>query len=204
MHPKIDYTGQRFGELTVVQQAPRKHLLEATRWLCRCDAGHEVTRTSTAFRKVSPNGMACRECAAARSKYPPRNRPGRRRTRPSSQTIRVSQTQRIPRTPHHWRPRTRGDCDTVPRPCPYVGCVHHLWLDATAIGNIKLNFPNIEPWEMRKSCSLDAAERGGMCLDDVAWRMNLTKERVRQLELSARDELNGRLHLRVLYEEIAA
>src|SRR5687768_4676303 len=38
------------------------------------------------------------------------------------------------------RPQTRAECQGVPRPCPYVSCSHHLYLDVNpASGAIKLN-----------------------------------------------------------------
>lgn len=84
------------------------------------------------------------------------------------------------------RPKTRADCADVPRPCPYVGCQHHLYLDVNAsTGNIRLNFPDLEPWEMpeHESCSRDVAERErGATLTRVADLLNLTRERARQLE----------------------
>lgn len=84
------------------------------------------------------------------------------------------------------RPRTRGDCADGPRPCPFVSCRHHLWLDVNPrTGSIKQNFPDLEPGELAESCVLDAADRGGMNLDRVADRMNLTKERARQIEQTA-------------------
>lgn len=84
------------------------------------------------------------------------------------------------------RPRTRAECKDGIRPCPYVGCRHHLYLDVNPEnGTIKLNFPHLEVWEMKETCSLDVADRGGGTLDEVGVRLNLTRERVRQIELSA-------------------
>ena len=83
------------------------------------------------------------------------------------------------------RPRTRGDCVDGPRPCPWVGCRHHLYLDAFTNGSVKINFPDREPWELTESCSLDVAARGGQTLDEVGSTMNLTRERMRQLEVRA-------------------
>ncbi|MBX3205096.1 MAG: hypothetical protein KF764_08500 [Labilithrix sp.] len=84
------------------------------------------------------------------------------------------------------RPQTRGDCREGVRPCPFVSCVHHLYLDVSArTGAIKLNFPDIEPHELAESCSLDVAERGGATLEDVGAIMNLTRERIRQVEVKA-------------------
>lgn len=81
------------------------------------------------------------------------------------------------------RPRTRGDCELGPRPCPWIGCRHNLYLDVKENGAIKFNFPHLEPWEMADSCALDVADRGGVVLDQVAVCLGLTRERSRQLEL---------------------
>lgn len=84
-------------------------------------------------------------------------------------------------------PATRADCANGERPCPFVSCQHHLYLDVDPYnGSIKLNFPDIEPDEMVESCALDAAARGGMTIEQVGEAMNLTRERVRQIELVAK------------------
>jgi hypothetical protein len=85
------------------------------------------------------------------------------------------------------RPKTRADCTRVPRPCPYVACKHNLFLDVSETGSIILNFPHLEPGQMaaHQSCSLDLAERGAMTLEDIAIVTNLTRERIRQIELKA-------------------
>jgi len=81
------------------------------------------------------------------------------------------------------RPRTRGECRNMERPCPFVGCKYHLYLDVSPRGGIKFNFPDLEVWELQETCALDVAERpGGVTLEEVGTIMNLTRERVRQLE----------------------
>ncbi len=81
------------------------------------------------------------------------------------------------------RPKTRGECANAQRPCPYVSCKHHLFLDINPeTGSIKINFPDLEVWELKESCSLDVADRGGVTLETVGDIMNITRERVRQLE----------------------
>ena len=84
------------------------------------------------------------------------------------------------------KPQTRADCAEGLRPCPYVSCKHHLFLDVSArTGAIKLNFPDLEVWDMNESCALDVSDRGGTTLEDVGAIMNLTRERIRQVEVKA-------------------
>ncbi len=82
------------------------------------------------------------------------------------------------------RPSSRSECATGPRPCLYVACKYHLYLDVNPeTGSVKINFPGIEPWEMEETCALDIAERGGITLEEVGDILNLTRERVRQVEM---------------------
>jgi len=91
-----------------------------------------------------------------------------------------------------YRPASRNDCVEGPRPCPWISCKYHLYLDVNPrTGSIKLNFPDIEPWEMIHSCVLDIADRGPVTLEDVGRIMNLTRERIRQLEASASTKIRG-------------
>jgi hypothetical protein len=81
------------------------------------------------------------------------------------------------------RPRTRADCVNGPRPCQFVSCKHNLYLDVNPeTGSIKLNFPDKEIWELEHTCALDVAEKGGITLEEVGAIMNLTRERIRQVE----------------------
>ncbi|HEX4418457.1 MAG TPA: sigma factor-like helix-turn-helix DNA-binding protein [Kofleriaceae bacterium] len=116
----------------------------------------------------------------------------RRRTRPRSKTIAMKRLTRdelrqgalmyppvdIP------RPSSRAECREEMRPCPWVACKHHLYLDINPeTGSIKINFPELEPWELKHTCALDVAERGGITLEEVGEIMNLTRERIRQVEV---------------------
>ena len=86
----------------------------------------------------------------------------------------------------YWKPRTRAECAQAARPCPFVSCRFHLYIDISPrTGGIKLNFPDLEIWEMGESCAIDVADRGGSTLEEVGAIMNLTRERVRQLEIQA-------------------
>lgn len=115
-----------------------------------------------------------------------------RRTRPRSRTIAMKRLTReelrlgallnppvdIP------RPVTREECTSEARPCPWVACKHHLYLDVNPeTGSIKINFPDLEPWELGETCALDVADRNGITLEEVGEIMNLTRERIRQVEV---------------------
>ena len=121
-----------------------------------------------------------------------RDRPGTVRVRAKTLSIkRLSQrAQEIarltsPDTSKRRLPLTRAECPEE-RPCPYVTCKHHLAFDVDARnGSIKTNFPDREVDELAESCTLDVADAGGGTLEDVAEAMNLTRERVRQLETKA-------------------
>ena len=81
------------------------------------------------------------------------------------------------------RPTSRLQCATGPRPCFFVSCKYHLYLDVNPrTGSVKLNFPDKELWELSETCALDVADRGGITLEEVGGIMNLTRERVRQVE----------------------
>ncbi len=92
----------------------------------------------------------------------------------------------------YYKPAARAECAEGPRPCPYVSCKHHLFIDVSPrTGAIKLNFPDLEVWELGESCALDVADRGGTTLEDVGAIMNLTRERIRQVEVKALAKLEA-------------
>ncbi len=90
------------------------------------------------------------------------------------------------------KPRVREECAGGERPCPFVSCKHHLYLDVSPrTGAIKLNFPDLEVWEMNETCALDVADRGGTTLEEVGAIMNLTRERIRQVEVKGLAKLQA-------------
>ena len=71
-----------------------------------------------------------------------------------------------------------------------MACKFHLYLDVNPeTGTIKLNFPDLEPWEMNETCALDVADRGGITLEEVGEILNLTRERIRQVEVFGLEKL---------------
>lgn len=92
----------------------------------------------------------------------------------------------------YWKPRTRAECVDMERPCPFVSCKYHLYIDVHPVrGSIKVNFPDVEVWEMTETCALDIADRGGITLEEVGEIMNLTRERVRQVETAGLAKLQA-------------
>src|SRR5262249_1733293 len=89
------------------------------------------------------------------------------------------------------RPRTRGDCAGVPRPCPFVTCkysTYNLRAAARAIAN-GAEPPDPTERDPRFSCTLDIADEGEATLEDVGRALGESRERVRQIEASARRKL---------------
>jgi hypothetical protein len=129
-----------------------------------------------------------------------------RRTRPRSKTIAMKRMTRAelrigalmyPPVEDIPRPQTRADCKQEARPCPWVSCKHHLYLDINPeTGSIKINFPDLEPWELQHTCALDVADNGALTLEEIGVITNLTRERIRQVEVRGLIKLKARRELR--------
>lgn len=90
------------------------------------------------------------------------------------------------------RPVSREQCRAAKRPCLYVACRYHLYLDVNPrTGSIKINFPDKDVHQLEETCALDVAERGGVTLEEVGLIMNLTRERIRQVEASGLEKLRS-------------
>ncbi len=122
------------------------------------------------------------------------DRKGRSRTIPARRLTRAEIAEGVALAEYmdYRRPENRSECRDGVRPCPFVACKHHLYLDVNPVtGSIKINFPDIEVWEMAETCALDIAERGGLTLEEVGTIMNLTRERIRQVEVSGLEKLQA-------------
>lgn len=81
------------------------------------------------------------------------------------------------------RPKVRRDCCQEARPCPWVRCRHHLFLEVRKNGS--LNFPHGQDvkalFRMSATCSLDVAALGTQTLEQCRKHFgDVTRERIRQ------------------------
>lgn len=87
-------------------------------------------------------------------------------------------------------PRTWGDCQsqglgTAERPCAYLRCRWNLQIDINPqSGEIRLMTNGSE-----HTCALRVAQHDGLQLDEIAAILNVSIERVRQLEAKALHKL---------------
>ena len=89
------------------------------------------------------------------------------------------------------RPRMREDCMGGQRPCPWVGCRYHLYLDVNpGAGSIRYNFPGLEVGQLPVSCSLDVADAGSLVAEEVAVLLNITRQGVGFIVDRALDEIS--------------
>lgn len=159
-----------------------------------------MSETSAAqVQEVTSESLA--DGALPAEESPKRRRSRRkRRTRARARTISIRRLSKAelnrgrllyPET-DYWKPTTRSECADMERPCPFVSCKYHLFIDVHPVrGAIKLNFPDIEVWEMTETCALDVADRSGITLEEVGEIMNLTRERVRQVETAGLAKLEA-------------
>jgi len=93
------------------------------------------------------------------------------------------------------RPEKRSECRGGCRPCPYVSCYWNNYLTVTTNGTIRFPWGPLEPWEVpaEKSCLLDLIEANpsGMTLASIGEFIQCTRERVRQVEEIAFDNIKS-------------
>lgn len=98
------------------------------------------------------------------------------------------------------KPKTRGECYTMPRPCPFVSCRYHLATDEHVDnqGRVRLRIANEHPEDMEHTCALDVADAGVQQLSEIAEASDLHKSTVqmtfdralREFSLSAPDGMD--------------
>lgn len=99
-------------------------------------------------------------------------------------------------------PESRSECVGGPRPCPLVSCRYHLYLHVTPAGTLQLNFPGKEVEELKETCALDVADRGGtLSFDEVGELIGLSKQRIQQIDAVLLRKLKVVLQRRGIYAE---
>jgi hypothetical protein len=86
-------------------------------------------------------------------------------------------------------PATRAGCVDGPRPCLATGCRHHLAPEVRSGTRRKVSLPLAA---MVETCALDVADRGGETLEEVGRILNVTRERIRQIETIALRKMKAR------------
>lgn len=86
---------------------------------------------------------------------------------------------------------TRGACRRLSGPCPHSVCRFNLTTERRDNRGARTAHAGLPV--IHETCALDAAEHGGMTLEEIASRLSLTRERVRQIELGALKKLWARL-----------
>ncbi len=71
-------TGERYGRLIVVAEAPKRRPRESRRWVCICDCGGETTTQGGALRRGETQSCGCLMRQRVREAKPPLIAPGER------------------------------------------------------------------------------------------------------------------------------
>jgi len=106
--------------------------------------------------------------------------------------------------PPNGRPRTRSECaDGLERPCPWVSCRYHLLLDVAEDGRLYVTQDLDEGDEddiakvlfrMPETCALDVAERGANNFVSIGRLLNVSKQRVEQVQVRALARIRDGAH----------
>lgn len=210
--PAAGMVGERHGAWLVLALSTPSATGRA-RYLCRCDCGAEQSVARDALRDRSHPSRSCRPCARKAIGLASRGRKQRvTQTPPATISMRRFSAREhalslleYPTDEHatYERPLVRGDClaggSNEARPCPWVSCAYHLAIDVSEdSGNIKLTFPGVEVADMRHTCALDLADGDGATLEDIGAAQNISRERVRQIELEAIAHLRAEREMRRL------
>jgi hypothetical protein len=90
-------------------------------------------------------------------------------------------------------PRIYGECKEFvgDGPCPFVSCRYHLAIEINDdSGSITHVWgADAEIIDLAHTCALRQAARGGMTLHEVGERLNISRERARQIEETALEKL---------------
>jgi hypothetical protein len=108
--------------------------------------------------------------------------------------------------PPYLRPQTRGECIDGPRPCPYVGCRYHLFLDVYRAGGLQLNFGTENVDILKKvdhTCALDVADARTCSSEMVSKHLNVSVQAIKFTTAIAQKKVKRYLEIRELYDDEA-
>lgn len=101
-----------------------------------------------------------------------------------------------------WRPETRGDCLSGPRPCPFIGCKYHLGLEVRRSALVLQRGIDFE--SMTYTCALDVADEGQHTSMEVAELLGMSRQRVSQIEMEALAKMRDALPTQEIDSSAAA
>jgi addiction module HigA family antidote len=87
------------------------------------------------------------------------------------------------------RARTFGECP--PGPCGFLSCRHHLGIEVSRAGTVKIlsNLDDIESWP--QTCSLRAAAEGPLGVPEIAAMLNISAAAVQHIEADGIARMRG-------------
>lgn len=135
-----------------------------------CGAPLRVRRAGV--RYCTPCGRAAR---APQNRVRARARLARQRFEQALLVVDRGWSERVALRPEQ-RPRTRAECENGLRPCPWVSCRYHLYLDVDRSGVLRRQ-PG-DPLDLRETCALDVADRGPLSDADVGRLLGITRSGV--------------------------
>ena len=68
MGRKIDLTGQTFGKLTVLEEAPERNKSGSVCWICKCECGNIVTVSGGNLRRNNTKSCGCQRKESAQAR----------------------------------------------------------------------------------------------------------------------------------------
>lgn len=96
-------------------------------------------------------------------------------------------------SPKPSRPKTRGDCANVPRPCPWSDCRYSLLPSQNSHQRpdlIPLQQAARDEAGVTDSCALDVADRGEHSFEEVGKLLGISRQGVQQIEVRALKKLS--------------
>ncbi len=88
------------------------------------------------------------------------------------------------------RPKTRGECADMPRPCPFLSCRYHLAHQRVAPHHGS-GLDDDEAVDLivgaSETCTLDIADKDGVEQEEIAAALGVTRQAIAAMVIRARD-----------------